>query len=146
MMKLKAVSSKLSDQYFDLVREFPLTRIRDGKHLDAAAQMIDRLLEEHLDKGGEEYLDVLTDLVERYEDEHEPIPDASEADVLRELMRAGDLSQQRLAASVGISQSTISAVLNGTRSLTKHQIISLARFFNVSPGAFLPALPTTRRR
>ena len=67
-----------------------------------------------------------------------PIPDASEADVLRLLMESNGLSQMALARKVGISQSTISAVLHGTRSLTRDQVITLARFFNVGPGAFLP--------
>ena len=86
-----------------------------------------------LDSGAEEYLAVLTDLVEAYEDEHHPIPDASEADVLRELMRSNGFSQPKLAKEVGIAQSTLSAVLNGTRSLTKGQVVTLARFFHVSP-------------
>ena len=100
--------------------------------------MIDRLLESNDNGGTQEYLDVLTDLVEAYENEHERIPDASEADVLHELMRANELSQSKLAKKVGISQSTISAVLNGRRSLTKEQVLTLAKFFCVSPAAFLP--------
>jgi HTH-type transcriptional regulator / antitoxin HigA len=128
----------LSDSYFDLVREFPLTHIRDERHLLAAQAMIDRLLETELDAGGRQYLEVLTDLVEAFEDEHESFADVSEADVLRELMRANSLSQPRLAKAVGIAQSTISAILNGTRSLTKDQVVALAKFFAVSPAAFLP--------
>ena len=58
--------------------------------------------------------------------------------MLRELMRGRGLSQPQLAKQVGIAQSTISAVLSGARSLTKEQVIALARFFNVSPAAFLP--------
>lgn len=80
----------------------------------------------------------MTDLIETYEDQHYPIPDASEADVLRELIRSNKLSQPLLAKRTGISQSTISAVLNGKRSLTKAQVVSLAKFFGVSPNAFLP--------
>jgi HTH-type transcriptional regulator / antitoxin HigA len=129
----------LPDTYFHLVRQFPLTHIRDDGHLGAAQEMIDRLLEQDLDEGEQEYLDALTDLVETYEDGHITIPDASEADVLRELIRSHGLSQMRLAKAVGIAQSTISAVLNGTRSLTKDQVVVLARFFHVSPAAFLPA-------
>jgi HTH-type transcriptional regulator / antitoxin HigA len=129
----------LPDSYFELVKQFPLTHIRNRAHLDAAQKMMHRLLEEELDEGGQEYLDVLTDLVEKYEAEHEQIPDASEADVLRLLMESNGLSQTRLAKEVGISQSTISAVLSGARSLTKEQVIALACFFHVAPGAFLPA-------
>ena len=135
----KIAARMLPDTYFALVKRFPLTHIRDDDHLEAAQEVIDRLLEEDLDEGAREYLDALTDLVETYEDEHVPIPDASEADVLRELMRSNGLSQAKLAKAVGISQSTISAVLNGTRSLTKEQVVTLARFFHVSPAAFLPA-------
>ena len=80
---------------------------------------------------------MLTDLVEAYEDQHHPIPDASEADVLRELMRSNQFSQMKLAQTAGISQSTISAVLNGKRSLTREQVVQLARIFHVAPGAFL---------
>jgi len=129
----------LPDTYFDLVRQFPLTHIRDDVHLGAAQEMIDRLLEQDLDEGEQEYLDALTDLVETYEEGHVTIPDASEADVLSELMRSNGLSQMRLAKAVGIAQSTISAVLNGTRSLTRDQVVVLARYFHVSPAAFLPA-------
>ena len=100
---------------------------------------MEKLLQSQLDRGGQEYLDALTDLVETYEDEHEPIGNVSEAEVLRELMRANGLSQTALEEKVGISQSTISAVLNGIRSLTKEQIITLAAFFRVSPAAFLPS-------
>jgi HTH-type transcriptional regulator/antitoxin HigA len=138
-MAVKAADRTPTDAYFKLVRQFPLTHIRDEDHLDAAQEMIDRLLAMDLDSWAQEYLAVLTDLVEAYENDHHPIPDASEADVLRELMRSNGLSQPRLAKEVGIAQSTLSAVLNGTRSLTKAQVVTLAKFFHVSPAAFLPA-------
>jgi HTH-type transcriptional regulator/antitoxin HigA len=137
-MAPETAARSLPATYFNLVKKFPLVHIRNDDHLAAAQEMIDRLLEEELDEGAEEYLDVLTDLVEGYEEEHIPIPDASEADVLRELMRANGLTQPKLAKAVRIAQSTISAVLNGTRSLTKGQVVKLAKFFGVSPAAFLP--------
>lgn len=131
------VVKNMANTYFELVRQLPLVHIRDEKHLVAAQDMLDRLLQQDVDKGAQEYLDVLTDLVEVYEDEHHPIANASEADVLRELIRASGLSQPKLAKAVKISQSTISAVLNGVRTLTKDQVLALAKFFNVSPIAFL---------
>ena len=136
--KTTATARVLPGSYFEWVRRFPLIHIRDDTHLEAAAAVIDRLLRDDLDEGGQEYLDALTDLVETYEAEHVAIPDAPEADVLRELIRANGFSQPTLAKKVGIAQSTLSAVLNGTRSLTKAQVITLSRFFHVSPTVFLP--------
>lgn len=123
----------------NLVKRFPLVCIRDDAHLDKALEVLNKLLQQELDTGAQEYLDVLTELVGAYEDEHVPIPDVSEADVLRELMRSNGLSQMELARRIKISQSTISAVLSGARSLTKKQVIKLAEFFGVSPAVFLPA-------
>jgi HTH-type transcriptional regulator/antitoxin HigA len=129
----------LPDSYFRLVKRFPLIRIRDDDHLDEASEVIDRLIEKELDEGAQAYLDVLTDLVEAYEDEHVSVSDANEADVLRELMRMNDLSQAELAKAVGIAQSTLSAVLSGTRKLTRQHVVKLATYFKVPGSVFLPA-------
>jgi HTH-type transcriptional regulator/antitoxin HigA len=125
--------------YYPLVRKFPLEPIRDDAHLHQALAMVERLLKRDLDEGADSYLRVLTGLIEAYESKAFPIADASEADVLRELMRLNGLSQTALGAKVGIAQPTISAVLRGTRRLTKDQVVALAMVFHVSPEAFLRA-------
>jgi HTH-type transcriptional regulator / antitoxin HigA len=134
----KPAEVRVSDAYFALVRQFALIHIRDDDHLAEALDVLDGLLARDLDAGAREYVDVLTDLIECYEDEHVAIPDASEADVLRELMRSNGLTQAEVKRKTGIAQSTISAVLNGDRSLTKDQVVVLAGLFHVSPAAFLP--------
>ena len=137
-MAIKLVARRVSDTYFKLIKQFPLVHIRDEAHLDEALDVVSALLRKDRDVGAQEYLDVLTDLVAGYEEEHVPMPDVSEADVLRELMRSNGLRQTDLGKAVGIAQSTISAVLNGTRALTKTQILKLAKFFEIAPAAFLP--------
>ncbi len=89
------------------------------------------------------YLGALTCLVEAYEEEHEQALDVSQADMLRELMRANGLTQKELGEKDGISQSTISAVLNEARSLTWKQVLVLSKHFHVQPFAFLPSHPET---
>ncbi len=130
--------ARVPDTYLKLVKRFPLIHIRDDAHLDEAIELLSGLLRQERDQGAQEYLDVLTDLIAAYEDEHVPMPDVSEADVLRELMRSNSLSQMQLAKQVGMAQSTVSAVLTGARSLTKGQILKLAKFFGIAPAAFLP--------
>lgn len=134
----KTIPRAVPDTYLELIRKFPLRSIRNDSELDAAQAVLESLLRRQLGQGGEQYFGVLTDLIEVYENKAHPIPDASEAEVLRMLMESNGLSQARLARQVGISQSTISAVLAESRSLTKEQIVVLARYFCVSPAAFLP--------
>ena len=137
-MPANIVGKKLPDTYFDLVKQFPLVHIKDDDELGAAQKMINELLQRDLDEGAQAYFDVLTDLVGSYEDENVLIPDASETDVLRELMAANGLSQRRLAKEVGISSSTISAVLSRAQSFTDEQTVKVAKFFHVSPAVFAP--------
>lgn len=134
----REITQPVSDTYLDLIRKFPLRSISNEGELDAAQTVLDGLLRRKLDEGGEQYLGALTDLIEVYEDKAHPIPDASEGDVLGMLMESNGISQSELARKVGISQSTISTVLSGARSLTKDQVVVLARYFHISPAAFLP--------
>jgi HTH-type transcriptional regulator/antitoxin HigA len=128
-------------EYVKLVRLFPLRPIRSERELDRASEVIDALLVRAtpLAPLERDYLEVLGDLVERYEDAHHPMPEASGADVLRHLMEARGVTQSEVAAATGIVNSTISAVLSGKRRLSVGHIEKLAAFFHVGPGAFLPA-------
>ena len=138
MMHVDLNLSTLPDTYFALVRKFPLIHIEAEIHLAQAQEVLDELIQVDLDRGGQAYLEALTDLVMIYEAENEPIADAPALDVLRELIASSGLSQQKLAKAVGIAQSSISAILNGTRKLTVDQIVKLAQHFQVSPAVFLP--------
>lgn len=138
-MVVKNQPSAMPDSYFELVKRFPLTHIRSLRHLGQAIALVDELLQKRLDRGAQEYLDALSDLIATYEDEHARIPDASESDVLRELMQSSGHKQIALSKAVGISQSTLSAILTGEREMTKSHMVALAKFFNVPPSVFLPS-------
>ena len=138
-MVVKNQPLAMPDSYFELVKRFPLTHIRSLRHLGQAIALVDELLQKRLDRGAQEYLDALSDLIATYEDEHAPIPDASESYVLRELMRSSGHKQMALSKEVGISQSTLSAILTGEREMTKSHMVALAKFFNVPPSVFLPS-------
>lgn len=128
----------MPDTYFRLIRRFPLAHLRNEEELDAATALMHELSARELDAGEAAYFEILCDLVGAYEDEHHPIPDASETEVLRYLMDTKPISQSELADTVGIARSTVSAVLSGSRSLTRQQVQKLAAFFQVSPAVFLP--------
>lgn len=123
---------RVHTSYLNLIVELPLASIKSQKQLDAAQAMMDRLLQqESLDEGEELYLDALSDLVAAYEDAHYPIAPASDADMLRHLMDAKEVTQAELHRKTGIPKSTISEVLAGKKPFSKALIRILAGFFKV---------------
>jgi HTH-type transcriptional regulator/antitoxin HigA len=83
----------------------------------------------------EEAIELMTLLVDRYEQEHYPVPEAEPADVLRFLLERHGLTQRDIAPELG-SESTVSLVLSGKRQLNRDHIARLSRRFNVSPAVF----------
>lgn len=126
-----------SRSYLALVQRLPLRPIQSDADLDRAIAMVDSLLDrDDLDAGEQDYLDVLSDLVERYEDQTDPPRDVSDSEMLRFLMEQQAVKQVELSRATAIVESTISAVLSGKRELNRAQIGKLASYFHVSPSVF----------
>ncbi len=81
-------------------------------------------------------LDLLSALVERYEDETEHFPASPPHRMLRFLMEQNDLQQVDLVKIFG-SSGRVSEVVNGKRSISKAQAKALGEFFKVSPELFI---------
>ena len=127
----------VEDGYIALVVRFPLRPIRSDEELERAVQMVDSLLDRRdLSSGEEDYLEVLGDLVERYEGEAHPMAPVCDAEMLRHLIEAKGISQTEISKATGIADSTISEILKGKRALNRSHIGRLARFFMVSPDVF----------
>jgi HTH-type transcriptional regulator/antitoxin HigA len=126
-----------TENYRILIDRFPLQPIRDEATLEIATTMVDEL-SRRSDLSDEEtaYLEVLSDQIERYEDEHHAIPEGSAADALQYLMDERGLTGSALSAETGLPKSLISEVLNGTRTLSKARIKTLADFFGVAAETF----------
>jgi HTH-type transcriptional regulator/antitoxin HigA len=134
---IRAVYGKSEDRYLDLVRRFPLRPLHTDADLDAAIAVIDGLLDRpQLLAPEQDYLDVLSDLVEAYEAQAVPMRPVGDAELLRFLIDQYRVTQAGVAAGAGIAESTISEVLAGKRKLNRSQIAKLARYFHVEPSAF----------
>ena len=135
---IRAVYGKTEDRYLELVRRFPLRPLRSGADLDSAVAVVDSLLDQAtLTAAEQDFLDVLSDLVETYETETMPMRPVGDAELLRFLIEQKGVTQVGTAAGAGIAESTISEVLAGKRKLNRTQIAKLARYFHIEPGAFL---------
>jgi len=80
--------------------------------------------------------DLLTLLIEDFEEKHYALRTASPLDVLNELMQANNLKQKDLLDVFG-TPSIVSEVLHGKRQLTTEHIRRLSRRFRVSPEVFI---------
>ena len=89
----------------------------------------------HLTAEEKNFMELLTLLVEAYEEKQYPIRSASPVEVLTELMTANNLRQKDLAPMLG-SESVVSEVLSGKRELNKRHIEKLSKRFKVSPELF----------
>lgn len=116
----------------------PLLSIRNEREYNAAVKRLNTLLDEIGDNEKHPLyglLDTLGSLIALYEEEHYPIPEATDAEVLRFLMDEHGLSQSDLP-EVG-SQGVVSEILNGKCELNVRQIRGLAKRFKVSSAVFV---------
>ena len=134
---MAVLPARAKDTYMELVGDFPLIAIQDDKHVTAAQTVLDNLLKQKLDVGGEAYIEVLSDLIGDYEDEHHPIANASPVDLLRHLMDAHSLSQADVCLDIGVGKSTLSQFVSGKRELSKSTAKKLAAYFEVDLALFL---------
>lgn len=79
--------------------------------------------------------ELLTLLIENFEDQNYKLKAVTPIEVLCELMESNGLKQKDLMDVFG-AESTVSAVLNGKREMTREHIKRLSRRFHVSPEAF----------
>ena len=135
----KIANRKIKDEYFELVKMFPLKSIRTYEQLDEATWMLARVLgDEPLSSGAEDYADALTSLIREYE-HRQPKPDYPEItnlDIVRHLLDEHKLSQKQFAQILGISESAAGLILTGKRDLTKSHRAKFSARFGLPPSVF----------
>lgn len=126
--------------YEKLIKRFPLRPIRNDEDNDRAAVICDELTDrfDKLTAGERDYLEVLTDLVVKYESRwNDEIVEMSPRELLEYLMEQNGLAQKDLVSEFG-SASRVSEFLSGERKrLSLEQATRLAERFRLNIGAFL---------
>ncbi|MCG1040504.1 MULTISPECIES: hypothetical protein [Burkholderiaceae] len=112
-------------------------------HSDADYDHMVALMNALLDVAGDDeehplsgLLDLVSDLVSRYEQVRYPIEAAEPKDALKFLMGVRRLKQEDLSEVV--PQSNLSAILAGKRKISATLAGKLGKFFDVSPALFIP--------
>jgi HTH-type transcriptional regulator / antitoxin HigA len=121
--------------------------IHNDAELEAYTEALFQLTSlENLSGSEVEAIELLTLLVERYEQERYPITEADPVSVVRLLLERQNLAQRDLITEFG-SESAVSMFLSGERNLTLEQIRKLGDRFNFPLMSSYPKrLPPTNKR
>ncbi len=136
---LTTLDRKDRDTYYELIKHFPLRPINNEKENDEAAAICDELTNRigKLSRAEQDYLEVLTDLIVKYESRwDDEIAEMTPRELIQYLIEQNDLSQNDLLPEFG-SASRISEFLHGKRGLSLEQAKKLSKRFKLKLTALL---------
>lgn len=119
-----------------------MATIKDKNKYDAVMSRIEELMAQVnedsplTDKRVME-LDLLVELAEEYEDEHYPIGTPSLPDVIKLRMYEMNLTQEKLAELLGLSQSSVSKFLTGKATPSLDVAREISTRLNIAPAIIL---------
>ncbi len=133
-----ATTAVLPTRYADLVALHMPRPIHDRVAYDNTVEMIDALSGHKLNADQEDYLELLSQLVETYEAAHlTPYPKVKGTDALKFLLAENQLTGDDLAKLFSVDRSTAYKILKGTRNLTTEHIRKLCERFAIGPEVLM---------
>jgi len=111
------------------------TLIKSQKQYNEYCEILDSLIV--LDDNSEQdEIELLTLLIEKWDNEHNTFNDSDPIEILRSLIEEHKLKAKDLVDILNISKGTISKILNYHKGLSKDTIRKLSDYFKVSQEAF----------
>ena len=129
----------LPKDYTGLCQRYVPRPLHDGAEYAAARQAIEPLLgfEDRLNADQVDYLEAVSSFIEAYDQARVKWPKSAPLDTLKFLLEQHEMSAADLSRILGSDRSLGPKLLRGERRLTVDHIRTLARRFNVEPGALL---------
>ena len=81
-------------------------------------------------------IELLTTLIEKWDEEHSVLKQEDPIKLLQSLMKANDLRAKDIVEILGVSKGLVSDILNYKKGLSKENIRTLAEYFKVSQAGF----------
>jgi HTH-type transcriptional regulator/antitoxin HigA len=131
---------ELAAHFEAISQKVPLHPINSDLEYDFAVRALNALMDAGAADEGHRLAplaDTLGVFISEYDDAHHQLPEASPAEVLKQLMLENDVKQSDMP-EIG-SQGVVSEILSGKRELNTRQITELSRRFRVSPAVFFPS-------
>jgi len=136
--KSKLSFSKLPTTFDGLIKLHPPRPIHDDVGYKNTVEMVDALAGHKLNRDQDDYLLLLSGLVERYEADTLPKgPNVSGIKMLRYILEENRLQGDDLAKILGVDRSVAYRILKGERSLTTTHIKALCSRFGLRADIFI---------
>jgi HTH-type transcriptional regulator/antitoxin HigA len=141
-MKTMTKGRSVADDYFKLVRLFPLRPIRGEDEYNEAGRVLNRLLGRpggRLTGGERDYLDALVLLVADYDRKHGGMVPSKRTpcEALNYLAKEAGLGPTALGRVLGTTHAMASLMLHGKRGISAASARALADYFKVDAGLFV---------
>ena len=114
----------------------PIRNERDHAHMTSLMESLLQVIGDNGDHPLADFLDVISSLIEQYEETIFEDMKAEPREVLQLLMEQNGLTQSDLRDQVG-TQGVVSEILAGHRQINARQAKALGERFRVSPAVFL---------
>ena len=109
------------------------TIIKDKAQYDKYCDILEDLIS---NDNNQDEIDLLTLLIEKWDNEHDTFKDSDPVELLKSLMSDNNLKAKDLVDILDLSKGTVSKILNYHKGLSKDTIRKLSDFFKVSQEAF----------
>ena len=133
-----ALPDELPKTYAELVALHAPRPIHDEVSYDNTVQIVDALAGHRLNKDQDDFLEILSQQIEAYENEHlRPPRKVTGLELLRFILEENDLTGDDLAELLEVDRSVAYKILKGARNLTADHIRKLCERFLISADALL---------
>ena len=112
------------------------TVIKTREQYDNYCNTLEELLDSKIDDSVKDEIDLLTLLIETYDDAHNSFEELDPIALLRSFMAEHHLKAQELVDLLDVSKGYVSDILNYKKGLSKEVIRKLATHFKVRQEAF----------
>ena len=113
------------------------TQLKSKKNYKAALDRVNVLIDARRSDAQQNEFLLLSYLIEEFEEQHMPMPDASPQEVLQFMMDMKGLKQKDLAPILG-SKGYVSKILNGVAGVPVEAVDALSQFLDIPVDALIP--------
>ena len=110
--------------------------IKSEKQYDMYCTELEKLLDNKKDKEAKDEIELLTLLIEKWDEEHNTFMDSDPIEILKSLMQEHNMKSIHLAKLLKVSEGLVSDMLNYKKGLSKETIRILADHFKMNQEAF----------